>query len=46
MTTKFEELLMYFLTELFTPKIDPGPIFDSFFPKIGPGPIFGWAYSQ
>ena len=46
MTTKFEELLRYLLTELFTPKLGPGPIFGSFFRKIGPGPILRWAYSR
>ena len=46
MTTKFEELLRYLLTELYTPKIGPGPIFGKKLPKIGPGPISGWAYSQ
>ena len=38
---KFEELLVYFLTELFTPKIGLGPIFGSFFSKIGPGQFSG-----
>ena len=30
MTTKFEELLRYLLTELLTPKIGAGPIFGTF----------------
>ena len=41
MTTKFEELLRYLLTELFTPKIGRGPIFGSFFSENRPRANFG-----
>ena len=41
MTTKFEELLRYLLTELFPPNIDPGPFFGSFYSKNSPRANFG-----
>ena len=47
MTTKFEVLLRYLLTELYTPKTYHGPVFGSFFSENGLRANFGMAvFSQ